>query len=147
MLVATRLSMRLFPHIRRRKESKLNKMVYFWHLESLSKKLDHPIVLMGNQITWPKLCSRKFSLIAQIGIGTVQTITMPSVTVYYWNFTTWKAKAGGLQVQGQPGHMARLFKNQIIARDPRWWLGCRSRQRELCDSKTLLRCWSHTWWK
>jgi hypothetical protein len=32
-------------------------------------------------------------------------------------------------------------------RDPRWWLGHRSRQHELCDSKTPLRCWSHTWWK
>jgi hypothetical protein len=39
------------------------------------------------------------------------------------------------------------LKNYWGERDPRWWLGCRSRQSELHDSKTLLRCWSHTWRK
>jgi hypothetical protein len=32
-------------------------------------------------------------------------------------------------------------------RDPRWQLGCGSRQCELCDSKALLGRWSHTWWE
>jgi hypothetical protein len=41
------------------------------------------------------------------------------------------------------GYLMRWKKTCID--DPRWWLECRSRPRELCKSKILLRCWSHTW--
>jgi exonuclease III len=37
--------------------------------------------------------------------------------------------------------------NTPPSEDPRWRLGCRSRQHKLHESKTLLRCWSHTWQK
>jgi hypothetical protein len=36
---------------------------------------------------------------------------------------------------------------EILGLDPRWQLGCRSRQLELCKSKILLRHWSCTWQK
>jgi hypothetical protein len=39
-----------------------------------------------------------------------------------------------------------LVKTHLLE-DPRWRLGCRSRQHELCESKTLLRHCSHTWQK
>jgi hypothetical protein len=41
-------------------------------------------------------------------------------------------------------HSPRMYKPEG---DPRWQLGCGSRQCEVHDSKTLLRCWSHTWRK
>jgi hypothetical protein len=39
------------------------------------------------------------------------------------------------------------IEKSTLAEDPRWQLEGRSRQCELCKSKILLRCWSHTWQK
>jgi hypothetical protein len=40
-----------------------------------------------------------------------------------------------------------IARQLTIREDPRWWLGNRHRQPELCESGTLLRCWSHAWWR
>jgi hypothetical protein len=39
------------------------------------------------------------------------------------------------------------FYRDRFREDPRLQVGYRSRQSELHESKTLLRCWSHTWQK
>jgi hypothetical protein len=39
------------------------------------------------------------------------------------------------------------LRNKPRAEDPIWWLGYRRRLHKFHESKTLLRHWSHTWWK